>query len=1338
MRTSRYVKTVVGILMILAILGGIGYGISYILKNQKPVIYFVTEMGDQIEDLYADQGTVVTLPTPKPVEGYEFKGWYYDQNFNAGASQTISMPGTKTMLYARWEIKSFTFTFDYNDGVRNPAKLIRTYGTKVDVSDYAPYGASLGYDCVWKRIVGNEAITVDLTKEIEFTDNMTFKRFEEPRVFPIKFIYLNESFDEVELEQTSEVKFNTAFDIDDVNAQRNGYTFNGWKLADSTDVNNFTILDADFPGLASLETITLIGQYSKNSYKLHFTDEDGNKIKTYDIEYLSPISDEILDEVNINDGLVKNHYNLTGWQFNMTGIDFSNFTMPYNDLELAPVYTPKKYNLRFYTMLDREIELFNQDLTYNDALDGLVPSDLLIQTKIESDAYKLDKLMVDTSLMDLETFYENYTNIEGDLNIRIILNKFKLFVNFYTSQTEHYTSVQIQKGVQIALPADPPTAKAPTPKDVGSTAVFGGWVLSLETGEIFDKDYNLDNLTDDIMVYADWYEESKTLWNYEVETGSGNFYLTKFNGEADKIATPKQINIGTVDDPIYKDVYGMGLRMNINARYEPVGGLINKRLLITNNIFNIGQKAFYNVQNLKVKFEKSTYQDNPLNIEEYAFSSVDTSTNQYSVASIKLPARLFSVDEKSFYNAKDLASIQVDSGCNKYRSIDDVLYEVNNTKLKLVAYPRMRVGTILTIPANCTSIGNYAFGYKANQYVHVSQLIKVVTAENSELASIGDYAFQGNPQLQVFDATTATSLTSIGKYAFGSLFSQVNSYEQYGVFIIGKLTNVGDNAFYDTRFIKNLKLDLSNATDIGLSAFKYAGANQSSYDSELRAITIGGNIQKISNEAFNGAKVDIEVLQGNKISQIGEKAFMGAKLATAVFDTNITSIGNSAFANIEVDKLTINTSEDVTLGNQVFHNIKANEFSLKIANISATMFESTDTSKVIDKLIIDGVDLIELNGFASIKINQIIMGDNCTIEKLPAALFKGNSRINKVVLADSITEIEASAFEGCDGLITLELPAHIQKIGVKAFSGCSKMQNVDFGDALTNIYNTAFYGCSALTSIVFPETLKKIDTSAFENCKNLATIKFPNATINEIMSSAFAGTGITNLELRCGKIYSTTFANCKNLITATIINTYSLGSELFKGCTSLRNALIKVVRDPNGNPSFSYMLFAECESLNYVILDGEIPELKKYSTSIYAFHDKSTGEIRNFKIYVNNIAAYKAGDSNFNIFASNMKEATFDNGMVVYNGKLLRYYGGSTITLDNTITSIGEFAFTGCSNLTTINITATTLISLDAGNGLFTGVNMDNLVVKVPSILLDGYVNDLKWVAYKDNIQAAS
>lgn len=1302
MRTSRYIKTILGILVILAIVGGIGFGISYIIQNQKPAIYFITEMGDPVEDLYADKGTVVTLPQPNPVDGYQFEGWYYDSNHTNKASNTMSMPNNKTMLYAKWSIKSYTLTFDYNDGITKEAKLVRQYGAIEDVSLYAPYDATLGYNCVWKKIVGNDAITVDLTKKVEFTENMTFRRFEEPKTYPIKFVYLDEEFTEVELEQTTEVEFNSYFNISDIDGSRNGYTFENWKLADDTIVNNSTLLDGEFPGLASLNEIKLIGQYRKNQYKLYFTDEVGNQLKGYDIEYLSGVSTDILDEINSNTSLIKQHYNLTGWQLNTTGVDFNEFIMPYYDVELSPVYTAKQYSVRFYTIFNEEIEIFKDVLTYNESLDGVVPNDALIQQKIDSDAYKLDKLQIDTTVMDLATFYDTYTNIEGDLNIQIILNKFKLFVNYYSNQITLYKSVKIEKGLPVVLPADPPVADAPTPKDVGSNAVFGGWILG--SGAIFDEDYNLDNLTDDIMVYADWYEESKTLWQYKIS--SNNYYITGFTGQAEKIATPSKINIGTVADPVLVDVYGMG-SIGV-AGMIPVSGLTNKSILITNNVRHIAEEAFYNIQGLKVKFSKGTYQDASLTISEYAFaSSIMDDASQYSISEIRLPARLTSVDEKAFYNAKDLLSITVDSTCLGFTSIDGVLYEVNGDELTLVVYPRMKTDEEFTLPANCSAIGNYAFYYlNTNNNSYVAKLIKVITPEDSILESVGDYAFQGNPQLQLFDATTATDLTSIGAYAFECLFSENNSYEQYGVLIPSKLTAIGDAAFKKTVYIKDLKLDLTNLNSIGVSAFEEC-AHTIGYNNTVRSISLGGNITKISDNAFLDCKLEITVVSGNKISEIGATAFMNVKFVTAVFDNLITSISTGAL-----------------------HNVKASELTLNIATIPASML----TNAVINKLYLNNVATIESNGLYAIDVDEIVMLENCTITTIPASCFNENTFLVKITLPNSVTIIDNGAFNGCTSLTTVNLPDSIEKINQNAFNGCNKLNNLDFGDSLKSIGLGAFQYCTSLTELVFPNSLETISGSAFMYCSNIKNITFPKY-IKSIGSYAFQDVAITNVKFHCTEtLFGHAFVGCTQLKNVTITANLIQGNA-FADCTNLSSVSIVL----ENSATLYANIFANCDNLRYVILDGVVPKLEKHANyNVYAFHDDTHGNLlTNVKIYVANKANYLANSIMDTYYSEMLEQVTISDGMVINSGKLLRAYDATTITLDNTITSIDIDAFGGCSSLTKIQITSNTLIQLDGANDLFATVDLDNLVIEVPSALYDSYIADANWALYKDYIQVA-
>lgn len=97
-----------------------------------------------------------------------------------------------------------------------------------------------------------------------------------------------------------------------------------------------------------------------------------------------------------------------------------------------------------------------------------------------------------------------------------------------------------------------------------------------------------------------------------------------------------------------------------------------------------------------------------------------------------------------------------------------------------------------------------------------------------------------------------------------------------------------------------------------------------------------------------------------------------------------------------------------------------------------------------------------------------------------------------------VGSIGERAFQGCDFLNTIKLPAKLQLIKTNAFSGCKALQNIDIPETVTSIYYGAFYNCSSLTSIKFPDGLKYITgaygsyVSPIEGCSALTEVILPN------------------------------------------------------------------------------------------------------------------------------------------------------------------------------------------------------------------------------------------------------
>ena len=86
-----------------------------------------------------------------------------------------------------------------------------------------------------------------------------------------------------------------------------------------------------------------------------------------------------------------------------------------------------------------------------------------------------------------------------------------------------------------------------------------------------------------------------------------------------------------------------------------------------------------------------------------------------------------------------------------------------------------------------------------------------------------------------------------------------------------------------------------------------------------------------------------------------------------------------------------------------------------------------------------------------------------------AVAFK-NCAATEIVLADSIQEIDTSAFEGSKKLVKVTIGSNVTKIGTNAFKKCSKLKNV----------------------IVRSKKIKKIGKNAFSGINKNAQIKVPS------------------------------------------------------------------------------------------------------------------------------------------------------------------------------------------------------------------------------------------------------
>lgn len=192
-------------------------------------------------------------------------------------------------------------------------------------------------------------------------------------------------------------------------------------------------------------------------------------------------------------------------------------------------------------------------------------------------------------------------------------------------------------------------------------------------------------------------------------------------------------------------------------------------------------------------------------------------------------------------------------------------------------------------------------------------------------------------------------------------------------------------------------------------------------------------------------------------------------------------------------------------------------------------FQNSTITKVTlpkDSIIIDGAfencsNLREVINSQYIKecLNPAFEHSNLTTIDLSGCKFVHGfydcKNLESVILKVCKT-IERESFINCPKLKSLGETSSVTEIGAGAFSGCSSLQSIDlsnciiFGSGWTG-YGGIFNGCASLKSVILPKTLTEIPEGLFSGCSALTSFDFSNIT--SIGSSAFAGTGLTNVVL---------------------------------------------------------------------------------------------------------------------------------------------------------------------------------------------------------------------------------
>lgn len=442
---------------------------------------------------------------------------------------------------------------------------------------------------------------------------------------------------------------------------------------------------------------------------------------------------------------------------------------------------------------------------------------------------------------------------------------------------------------------------------------------------------------------------------------------------------------------------------------------------------------------------------------------------------------------------------------------------------------------------------------------------------------------------------------------------------------------------------------------------------------------------QISAETFNNLPSSVAVIH---MWAFRNNLFSSNGKASLVLPESIEYIGEYAFYTCGISSLTFPANKTIYLhGTSVFSN-----------NGNLTSITVPDTTKLIITYSYDvlgtywtsngnnylGKNYIYYKG--TMPSNTNITLDSGTVTIAPKA-FQNKTTLKSIVIPDTVEFIGQSAFSGCTGLTEFTFPAALRSIHADINQGEHKYAvfsgSSDSSTSLSNVYSNYYYYSPFATG----------------KSTGITTINYNSINFHGYSSSS-------NL-VDYGTSYDYYFVICGTYLTN--VTTINIGSNVTRIPSNFISKTTKItsLTIPSGVTSIGFRVIYSCTrltTLNYNAINAE----RASSYTGYLFGDNS------FLTTVN------IGNNVQKIPACFIRDAT----------------AVTSIDLPASVTSIGNYAFYGCSSLTSITIRSTTPPTLDSSYTYTFPSTSQSYTIYVPAESVNTYKTNSKWSTWSSKIQA--
>ena len=393
-------------------------------------------------------------------------------------------------------------------------------------------------------------------------------------------------------------------------------------------------------------------------------------------------------------------------------------------------------------------------------------------------------------------------------------------------------------------------------------------------------------------------------------------------------------------------------------------------------------------------------------------------------------------------------------------------------------------------------------------------------------------------------------------------------------------------------------------------------------------------------------------------------------------------------------------------------------------------------------------------------------------------VFKACPNLSSITIPDSVTNLGNTVFCLCTSLTNAAIGNGVPNIEQAAFWGCYSLSSLTIGSSVTNIATWAFLECSALTSVTIPAGVGSIESLAFSGCLSLKAVYFlgnapstdpsafngDNATVYYLPGTAGWGSRLGGAPtalaatpvgpFRCttnnGAITITGYGGPGGAVaipsTANGWPVTGIGENAFASLSDVTSAMI-----PDSVTTIGETAFAGCSSLGGITVAANNPAFcsvagvlfdKGQTTLIqYPAGNKALtytipgsvisiddGAFMNCRLTSITIPDSVASIGNY-VFSgcANLSRITIPDGVAsIENYAFNGCANLSSITIPDSVVSVGNYAFNGCASLSSITIPDSVVsVGNDAFNGCanLSSITIPDSVVSVGNDAFSGCVN---------------